>query len=555
MASATSQIGPAYAATPFEVAGWSEDEARSQFKQFRWAEFGGRPTCGKCGCDAVNAYKARPIYKCKGCFAQFSDTSGTPWAYRKLKFRKLMYVVAMIAHNVQAKTVADICRDISVQYKTAFLWVQKLRSAIAQQAEKEILAGEVEIDGAYFGGFVRPKNLKKKRTDLRKIPFRDNERALSVTAARQRDGSIRTWVSKNETDARPFIADAIEPGSILFTDKAPGWSRLRGQFDLRQIDHSVAFYTPEACTNAVETLWALMRVMVRTHRHICQNYLDLYAAEAAWTLTKGKKARGQAFGEVMSWMSRAGRSPLAGYFQGRKRSLALCRPDNTTTAWVPKPRSGKTVFINEKTNQPVPFAARKPRRIAWRDDFIFMPAGEFLAGTDQVPDGPGVYALFISDEEDLVRAAGFVDEELPLWREGGASHVYTGETYGLRSRLLQHLSGTLKGSNLRETLLALHHALNRLATETSAEKENERAQAEAQLSQWLAEHAVIGFKTCGYVKDVEVAILKATASPLNLARPNPTAFTRRVSGLLDRFRNDVGSGWPNPPLAHRHYRR
>ena len=34
----------------------------------------------------MDHYKSRDIYKCRRCFRQFSDTSGTPWAYRKISF-------------------------------------------------------------------------------------------------------------------------------------------------------------------------------------------------------------------------------------------------------------------------------------------------------------------------------------------------------------------------------------------------------------------------------------------------------------------------------------
>jgi ribosomal protein L37AE/L43A len=47
------------------------------FKAIRWADNNGEAYCPKCGCVAVYQYTARRIFKCQGCDAQFSLTSGT----------------------------------------------------------------------------------------------------------------------------------------------------------------------------------------------------------------------------------------------------------------------------------------------------------------------------------------------------------------------------------------------------------------------------------------------------------------------------------------------
>lgn len=534
-------IGRATALVPFDVAEWTEEEARVQFVKFRWAEHDGRPTCPHCRSDAVNTYKRRHIYKCKRCDRQFSATSGTPWAYRKLGFRKLMIIISVFADNLQAVTARALARQLRLSYKTVLLWVHKLREVVAHHASLQTLGGEVEIDGSYHGGYIRPKNTQKTRKDHRKVPYRANDRAFAVVGARQRDGSIRTWVAKQEAHARPFICEAIEPGSKVFADKASGFGPMRGRFQVFQINHDEAFYTPEACTNGIETLWALMRVMGRTHRHIAQNYLDLYAAEAAWTLLKSKKAEGQAFTELMDWMSKPRRSPLAGYFQGRKRFLPVCQPDRTLAQWKPAPRKGRVDFI-KKDGTSIEFKPRRTRDKTWQEEWSFLSADTFLTKPDAVPNGPGVYALFARGEAALLTASGFVEQPgLPLWLHEGASHIYTGETYGIRGRLLEHLTGSIRGSPLRETLLAVQFDLGLLQ---AAPVQEQRALVEGRLTEWMRDNVIIGFKSCGYVRDMERIILSATASPMNLARSNVNAYTKSLYDRRRRFRDQVVSAWP-----------
>jgi ribosomal protein L37AE/L43A len=62
----------------------SDEEARDTFRMIRWASTNGEPACPSCGCLGVYSFKARPIFKCKQCDHQFSVTSGTIFASRKL---------------------------------------------------------------------------------------------------------------------------------------------------------------------------------------------------------------------------------------------------------------------------------------------------------------------------------------------------------------------------------------------------------------------------------------------------------------------------------------
>jgi transposase-like protein len=62
----------------------SDDQAYDAFKAIRWAATDGDPICPKCGGYVVWEFKARRIFKCKECGGQFSVTSGTIFASRKL---------------------------------------------------------------------------------------------------------------------------------------------------------------------------------------------------------------------------------------------------------------------------------------------------------------------------------------------------------------------------------------------------------------------------------------------------------------------------------------
>ncbi len=68
----------------------SDAEAHATFVAIRWADSDGEPYCPHCGCAEVYAYTARRSFKCKGCARQFSVTSGTIFANRKLPVRDMV---------------------------------------------------------------------------------------------------------------------------------------------------------------------------------------------------------------------------------------------------------------------------------------------------------------------------------------------------------------------------------------------------------------------------------------------------------------------------------
>ncbi|MGI9486932.1 MAG: hypothetical protein ACR2RF_13855 [Geminicoccaceae bacterium] len=62
----------------------------------------------------------------------------------------------------------QLCRDLGVQYKTAFVLAHKLREAMDREnVLGPQLQGEVQIDGANFAGHVKPENKKEDRKDRR----------------------------------------------------------------------------------------------------------------------------------------------------------------------------------------------------------------------------------------------------------------------------------------------------------------------------------------------------------------------------------------------------
>ncbi len=57
--------------------------------------------------------------------------------------------------------MVQVSRDLDCQYKTAFVLSHKIRESMASGRPSEPLEGDVEVDGMYNGGYVRPANARK----------------------------------------------------------------------------------------------------------------------------------------------------------------------------------------------------------------------------------------------------------------------------------------------------------------------------------------------------------------------------------------------------------
>ena len=258
-----------------------EDAAWDTFKSIRFAANGGDAYCPECGCVEPYFITTRRKWKCRACSKQFSVTSGTIFASRKLEFTDILAAIAIFVNAAKGISALQLSRDLDVQYKTAFVMAHKLREVMAGFAP-ESLSGDVEIDGAYFGGHVRPENKKEDRKDRRLKENRDADRRV-VVAMRERGGRTMTFVEKREGAGVARAVENVEQGSVMHADEGSHWDALHGYFTTTRINHSEMYSDGYACTNQAESFFSRIRRAVwGQHHHVSPQYLHQYASEAAW---------------------------------------------------------------------------------------------------------------------------------------------------------------------------------------------------------------------------------------------------------------------------------
>ena len=295
----------------------SEAAARTAFRQIRWAETDGEPVCPKCGCYESYDLKTRQVYKCKGCHKQYSITSGTIFHGRKLEVRDILAAIAIFINGAKGYGALQLSRDLCIDYKSAFVLLHKLREAIGLAQDQGTLSGEVEVDGAYFGGYVKPANERKDRKDRRKKANQSGKRQ-SVVVMREREGGTKAHVAPTEAHGVALVAQNVEAGSTVHADEASHWDKLAARYPIKRINHQEAYSKNGACTNQAESFFSrIRRAEIGIHHHIAGKYLQAYASEMAFREDARRKSNGTQFLMLAGASIKAPKSKnWSGYWQG-----------------------------------------------------------------------------------------------------------------------------------------------------------------------------------------------------------------------------------------------
>lgn len=310
----------------------SDEEAYDTFKAIRFAERDGEPFCPNCACAVV--YKIEPKaregtkqgrcrrYKCKACHHQFTLTSGTIFASRKLPYQTMLAAIAIFANGAKGYAALHLSRDLNVQYKTAFVLAHKLREVLGsmvREAAASPLSGHVEVDGGYFGGYIKPKNRREDRVDRRRDPARLAKQQV-VVVMRERGGRTLPFVTKSEAEGVPLIVANVDPGATVYADEGAWWNKLHGSFVTKRIDHSKVYSTPDACTNQAESYFSrFKRSQFGIHHRVAGKHLQAYASEIAWREDQRRVSNGE---QWLAITKGATHYPISrewkGYWQRRK---------------------------------------------------------------------------------------------------------------------------------------------------------------------------------------------------------------------------------------------
>ncbi|MGV2121854.1 IS1595 family transposase [Agrobacterium vitis] len=304
---------------------FDEERSYKAFCLIRWPDTKGKPTCVRC--SHSNCWEIRRRrFKCQACRREFSVTTGTVFAFRKMSFQDILAGLWFSVNSVKGKSALQLSRELGCQYKTAWVLLMKMREAISTRRFRMMLEGEIHIDGKYAGGHIKPENRKEDRVDRRRAENQNFKRLTILTLrektpfGRGREQTLtRVIRSEDSNEAWEMVRKHVRKGSRLHADEHFSYDDLEGLQELHRVNHSQEYQTDGGVnTNHVESFFSrIQRAYVGIHHRFSVRYFDWYAAEIAWREDNRRVDNGLLlWGMLHKALSRPTSRNLCGYWQG-----------------------------------------------------------------------------------------------------------------------------------------------------------------------------------------------------------------------------------------------
>jgi hypothetical protein len=212
----------------------------------------------------------------------------------------------VFCNEVKGKSALALSRDLHLSYKSAFVLLHKLREAMAEEMRGRVVGGDgkqAEIDGGYFGGYIKPANYKEDRKD-RRLARNQNGKRKVVVIIRERGGASVPAVFASESAAGSFIRARIAKGTTVHADESGAWDGLHERFEMKRINQAEEYFS------------RLRRAEIGIHHHIAGAYLLRYAQESSWREDNRRVSNGDQVSRVAALAMKRGKSVgFTGYWQ------------------------------------------------------------------------------------------------------------------------------------------------------------------------------------------------------------------------------------------------
>lgn len=230
-----------------------------------------------CSCGGTYSLRLRrKLFQCSRCRSQISPTAKTIF-HKSSTLLTLWFHALMVFSNAKSGISAkQLERNLNVTYKCAWRILSLIRKKLRQFGKR--LEGNVESDGAYFGG-------KKKAGKNNKYLSQAMQAKSVVLGALQRGGNLRAQHVPNMTGQviHDFVVGNVEPhGTRLLTDKDSHYTRINNKYDRHSVDHHKGEYVRgDIHINSMENFWShAKRSIAGTYKVISkkhvQSYLDAF---------------------------------------------------------------------------------------------------------------------------------------------------------------------------------------------------------------------------------------------------------------------------------------
>lgn len=275
--------------------------------------------CPKCQVRHQAYWSAsRRQWRCKqaGCRHTFSVTSGTIFANHKLPLKVYLLAIAFFVNAVKGLSALQLSRELSVQYKTAFVLAQKLRQALLDHRQLKTLSGKVDMDGTYIHPAPRKANRKADRIDYRlkanqnpnkrcvmvaREHYTEQEKATNTQYRGAKHSHVFVTYAETQSVIKRFADQFIAKGTTVQTDESYAYHVLMPFYNLCTVNHKNEYRSDKGITNnQAESYFSRFKRMYFGQVHKMSNlYLLGYANESAYREDHRREPNGWLFQDIL----------------------------------------------------------------------------------------------------------------------------------------------------------------------------------------------------------------------------------------------------------------
>ncbi len=109
----------------------------------------GKPTCPYCNSQRSTPAKDENRYHCNNCNTAYSVTVNTIFHDTRLPLQKWFLALTLVLNAKKGVSSRQLARDLRVNKNTAWYLAMRIRNAMTQTDERQLLMGVMEMDETY----------------------------------------------------------------------------------------------------------------------------------------------------------------------------------------------------------------------------------------------------------------------------------------------------------------------------------------------------------------------------------------------------------------------
>lgn len=252
----------------------SQEACLSALFRARWPHGFICPHCEHNDCYRLSKRRA---VQCSNCRRQSSITAGTLFHKTKIPLQNwfwLMFLMSQDKGGISTKRAAEL---LGMHYTTVWTMMHKIRDAMSDRQENQLLSGFVEVDEAFFGGRLRGKP---------QAALSNKKQVCVIVERLNQTAGDAALVVIDEPSAKAFreaVEDNVEPMTHIRTDGLLKNSLLHGiagRLNMKTIGKN---YSEDGPLKNVDRVISLAkRYLLGTYHQYCsgkhlQRFLNEYA--------------------------------------------------------------------------------------------------------------------------------------------------------------------------------------------------------------------------------------------------------------------------------------